>query len=102
MASELEGDLTERLSRELSDWRRWLARLVIMSHAVAASFAVLALTWLSERALATFFDWQHRWWWLPLLWTPAATAALVWLTRAWAPGASGSGIPQVKIGRAHV
>ena len=95
MASELEGDLTERLSRELSDWRRWLARLVIMSHAVAASFAVLSLTWLSERALDTFFHGLRQWWWLPLAWTPAATAALVWMARAWAPGASGSGIPQV-------
>ena len=31
-----------------------------------------------------------------LLWTPLATAAIVWATRRWFPGAAGSGIPQVK------
>ncbi|HEY2257403.1 MAG TPA: chloride channel protein, partial [Variovorax sp.] len=34
--------------------------------------------------------------WAVLLWTPAATTAIVWATRRWAPAASGSGIPQVR------
>ena len=32
---------------------------------------------------------------LPLLWTPLLTMLLVWWTRRLAPGAAGSGIPQV-------
>ncbi|MEK5750015.1 chloride channel protein, partial [Acinetobacter nosocomialis] len=34
--------------------------------------------------------------WAVLLWTPALTAAIVWATRRWFPGAAGSGIPQIK------
>ncbi|MEY4764421.1 MAG: hypothetical protein RI907_1094 [Pseudomonadota bacterium] len=66
-----------------------------MSHAVAASLLVLTLTWLSEHALGLFFDLQRKWFWLPLLWTPAITVLVVWLTRRLAMGAAGSGIPQV-------
>jgi H+/Cl- antiporter ClcA len=35
------------------------------------------------------------WWWSPLVWTPLSAAAIVWVTRRFAPGAAGSGIPQV-------
>ncbi len=37
--------------------------------------------------------WQGGW--AVLVWTPACTAAIVWATRRFAPGAAGSGIPQV-------
>ena len=33
--------------------------------------------------------------WFPLPWTPLRTAAIVWFTHRYAPGAKGSGIPQV-------
>lgn len=85
----------EALNRELSDWRGWAARLVIIGFAVLSGLAVICLTWLSEAALHAFFHLHEGRPWLALFWTPALTAAIVWLTRRWAPGAAGSGIPQV-------
>lgn len=38
---------------------------------------------------------KKRLWWSPLLWTPASTAAIVWIMLRYAPGAAGSGIPQL-------
>lgn len=83
------------LRRELSDWRLWLARAVVIALAAAAGLTVVAFTWLTEHALALFRGARTQWWWLPLLVTPLITAAIVWLTRRFAPGAAGSGIPQV-------
>lgn len=87
--------LPDEARDELSDWRRWAARTVIMVFAVLAGLGVIALTWLSELALTTFRTLHATWPWLPLLWTPTLTAGIVWLSRRFAPGAAGSGIPQV-------
>mgnify|MGYP001166024398 FL=1 len=81
--------------RELSDWRLWLARSVVIAVAAAAGLTVVAFTWLTERALQAFFSVRASWWWMPLIATPLIAAAIVWLTRRFAPGAAGSGIPQV-------
>jgi H+/Cl- antiporter ClcA len=81
--------------REVSDWRLWLSRALVMAVAAAAGLTVVGFTWLSERALEAFFDLHTHWWWAPLFWTPLCTAMIVWLTRRLAPGAAGSGIPQV-------
>lgn len=82
------------LRRELVDWRQWLVRAVVVTAAVVAGLTVVVFTWLTERALHLFFMLQATWWWSPLLWTPACTALIVWLTRRFAAGAAGSGIPQ--------
>ena len=81
--------------KEFTDWRLWWARSVVIAVAAVAGLIVVGFTWLSERALALFFDLRTAWWWAPLLWTPLCTAAIVWLTRRYAAGAAGSGIPQV-------
>lgn len=78
-----------------SHWRPWLARLVVVVFAVMTGLGIAAVTWLSDMALAHF-----RWvaslaWWTPLLWTPAITCTVVYITRRWFEGAAGSGIPQV-------
>jgi len=83
------------LRRELYDWRLWTGRGLVLAFAALAGLTVVAFTWLTEHALAYFFAFQVRWWWGPLLWTPVSTAAIVWITRHHAPGAAGSGIPQV-------
>ena len=83
------------MRQALSDWRIWLARALVVTFAAAAGLTVVGYTWLTERALEAFFMASARWWWSPLLWTPLCTGLIVWLTRRFAPGASGSGIPQV-------
>ena len=83
------------MRRALSDWRIWLARSLVVTFAAAAGLTIVGYTWLTERALEAFFLTSARWWWCPLLWTPLCTGLIVWLTRRFAPGASGSGIPQV-------
>jgi H+/Cl- antiporter ClcA len=83
------------LHKEFSDWRLWWGRGVVMAVAVLAGLTVVGFTWLCEQASRLFlqlFAWN---WWAPLLWSPACAAAVVWLTRRYAAGAAGSGIPQV-------
>ena len=79
------------LQGELYDWRLWMARAVVLAFAAIAGLTVVALTWMSEAAFEHFRAVQLQFWWTPLLWTPAATLAIVWATRKFAPGAGGSG-----------
>ncbi|RZI81942.1 MAG: chloride channel protein [Rubrivivax sp.] len=90
-----ERPIPDAFKAELSDWRRWVSRVVVLTFAALAGLSVVLLTRLSEQALHVFANVQQRWAWAPLLWTPAWTVALVWCTRRWFPGAAGSGIPQV-------
>ena len=93
-----ERPIPDALREELSDWRRWAARAVVLLFAALSGLSVVALTWLGEHALDAFYALQGRAWWSPLLWTPLCTALVVWATRRWWPGAAGSGIPQVLAG----
>ena len=88
-------NINDALRREVSDWRLWWARGAVVLAAIVAGLTIVGFTWLAEHALDLFFSVQTQAWWAPLLWTPACTAAIVWCTRRFAPGASGSGIPQV-------
>lgn len=81
--------------KELSDWHLWTGRGVVIAFAALAGITVVAFTWLADHALGQFFVFQKIYWWGPLLWMPLSTAAIVWLTLRFAPGAAGSGIPQV-------
>jgi H+/Cl- antiporter ClcA len=83
------------LQKELSDWRLWADRGIVLTFAAAAGLTITAFTWLSERALEAFFHLERTAWWAPLMWTPLFAGAIVWVTRRYAPGAAGSGIPQV-------
>ena len=90
-----QPDFVATLRDDFADWRQWMARVVVLAYAAAAGLAVVAFTWLSEQALRGFsmlYAWQAP---AVLLWTPAWTAALAWITLRFFPGASGSGIPQV-------
>ena len=83
------------LKQELSDWRRWLGRALVLAFAAIAGLTVVAFTWLTEQALAAFHTLQTAYWWAPLLWTPICTVAIVAVTTRWFAGIAGSGIPQV-------
>lgn len=88
-------DWRARLRGELTEWRPWATRAVVLAFAAAAGLSVAFFTWLSEHAFAAFEQLERRAWWAPLLWMPALTAFIVWATRRWLAGAAGSGIPQV-------
>jgi H+/Cl- antiporter ClcA len=83
------------LRRELGDWRLWTVRAIVVLLAAAAGLTVVGFTWLAEAAYGRFAALRDLAWWSPLVWTPACTALVVWCTRRFAPGAAGSGIPQV-------
>lgn len=79
---------------ELYDTHLWRGRALFIAFAALAGLTVVCFTWLTEHALALFFQLQASHWWAPLLWTPTTAAAIVWITRRYVPGAAGSGIPQ--------
>ncbi len=81
--------------KELYDWRLWTGRGVVLAFAALAGLTVVAFTWMTELAFGLFTSVRVSYWWAPLLWVPASTAAIVWITRTWVPTAAGSGIPQV-------
>ena len=91
-----EPDFLHNLRQEIKDGRRWLDRSIVLAYAAAAGLCVVVFTLLADAAFGVFqrvYHWQGGW--AVLIWTPAVTAAAVWATRRWAPGAAGSGIPQV-------
>lgn len=88
-------EFLKAVQKELADWRMWSDRLVVLLFAGLAGLTVVVFTWLSEHALATFFVAYQKWFWWPLLWTPLLTMAIVFVTRRFAAGTAGSGIPQV-------
>lgn len=83
------------VKKELTDWRLWWTRFIVITIAALAGLTVVALTWVSDHALEFFFKVRSDYWWMPLFWTPLCVALIVWITQRVAPGASGSGIPQV-------
>ncbi len=94
--SNHEPDVLENLRSELSNWRPWIDRAIVLGYAVLAGLAVVGFTLASDWAFGLFERIHRGHPWLVLLWTPACTAGIVWATRRWFPGAAGSGIPQVK------
>ncbi|MBC7941585.1 MAG: chloride channel protein [Chitinophagaceae bacterium] len=69
-----------------------------LSYAAATGLVVVVFTLLTEAASHGFEQMRSAgaWGpWLMLAWTPALTVGLLWWTRRFAPGAMGSGIPQV-------
>jgi H+/Cl- antiporter ClcA len=91
-----EPDFLENLRAELSSWRTWVDRTIVLGYAVAAGLFVVGFTIASDWAFALFRSLYGSHPWAVLIWTPALTAAIVWATRRFFPGASGSGIPQIK------
>lgn len=90
-----EPDFFQNLQQEIKDGRAWLDRSIVLGYAVIAGLFVVAFTYLSEAAFDWFKHLHARAPWAVLIWTPCLTALIVWCTRRFFPGASGSGIPQV-------
>lgn len=95
---DLKYDFLRNVRTELAAGRQWRDRTIVLTYAVITGLVVVAFTLLAEIASAGFEHLLHLEVvgpWLPLVWTPALTVALLWWTRRFAPGAHGSGIPQV-------
>ena len=92
-----QPDVISAMRDDLADWRQWLARLIVLAYAAAAGLSVVAFSKLCDLAQQGFSRVLAFHPWTPLLWTTACTAAVVWLTRRFAPAAAGSGIPQVMV-----
>lgn len=95
---ETQHDFWRNLRNELAAGRQWRDRAVVLTCAVITGLVVVAFTMLTDAASGGF---EHLLRvgtigpWLPLFWTPALCVVLLWWTRRFAPGAQGSGIPQV-------
>ncbi|MEO5689745.1 MAG: chloride channel protein [Burkholderiaceae bacterium] len=90
-----QPDVVASMRDALADWRQWVARLVVLAYAAAAGLSVVAFSKLCDLAQVGFKTVLDLHPLTPLVWTTACTAGVVWLTRRFAPGAAGSGIPQV-------
>jgi H+/Cl- antiporter ClcA len=94
-AAHAQPHVLHAIRRDFTDHREWIARCVVLAYAALAGATVVLFTWLSDRALHAFMLLQ-RWEPLaPFVCTTAMCALIVWITRKFFPGASGSGIPQV-------
>jgi H+/Cl- antiporter ClcA len=91
-----EPDFLQNLRSELSNWRLWRDRAIVLGYAAAAGLFVVGFTVAADWAFGRFEQLRHTAPWAILLWTPLMTVGIVWVTRRWFPGAAGSGIPQVK------
>lgn len=79
----------------LAHWRRWQGRLLVWSGALLAALLIVLFARLVDVAIQLFTSLRNAYPWSPLLLTTAGGALIAWLTRAFFPGAEGSGIPQV-------
>ncbi len=70
-------------------------RVSVLAGAIAIGLVAILFAEVADWAGGWFNGYAHRYHWLPLLTTPLAFVALVWVTRRFAPLARGSGIPQV-------
>ncbi|MBZ9939034.1 chloride channel protein [Mesorhizobium sp. BR1-1-16] len=76
----------------------WRRRTATTGGAVLIGLVALAFAASADKAMEAFEFVLARWPYAPLVLTPAAYAAIVWITRRFAPEARGSGIPQVIAG----
>lgn len=81
-------------SAKLADFDAWRGRLIVWFAAATTGLVVVVFARLTEHANTLFFSLQKLHWWLPLILTPVAGILIVWCTKRWFAGASGSGIPQ--------
>jgi H+/Cl- antiporter ClcA len=93
-----EPDFFHNLRQEFANGWRWVERSIVLAYAIGAGLLVVAFTLLAEWVHEVFLHISHiqGGWWV-LLWMPATTAGIVWLTRRFFPGAAGSGIPQTLV-----
>lgn len=79
----------------LAQGKVWLGRATFWLCGIAVGLAAVVFAVMTDEATQLFKETVRQYPWLPFLVTPAAGAALLWVTRSFFRGAEGSGIPQV-------
>jgi len=95
---DIEPEFWRNLRDELVAGRQWFDRAIVLAYAAITGAVVVGFTLLAEAASHGFASLRGVAAWTPyaaLIWTPALTVCLLWWTRRFAPGAVGSGIPQL-------
>lgn len=72
----------------------WKTRVVLWIGAILVGLLAAFFAWSADGVEAFRDGLFERFRWLPLVLTPFGLMVAVWITRHWAPGARGSGIPQ--------
>ena len=93
-----QPDFWGHVRQELSAGPHWADRMVVLAYAIVTGLVVVGFTLVAERASEVFGHLSslgNHGPWLALAWTPLVAVAVLWVTRRFAPGAQGSGIPQV-------
>ena len=85
--------IPEQTRRQLR--RAWRKYGILWLGAILVGVVAVLYARLIDFGFMAFHAIQQRYFWLPLVITPAVGASCVWLTRRFFPGAEGSGIPQV-------
>lgn len=86
---------TVERSARLAHWQRWQGRLLLTAAAAAVAVVIIVFSELIDRLTGGFHRLRDLSPWLPFLVTPLGGMLVVALTRRFAPGSEGSGIPQV-------
>ena len=84
-----------KFKKEFFNWKLWVSRSIVLSYAAITGLTIIGFAKLAELSFNYFLDLQSHYNWAPLLWTPFCTIIVVFLTRKYATGSAGSGIPQV-------
>jgi H+/Cl- antiporter ClcA len=94
----VEPQFWDNLGEELVAGRQWIDRAIVLGYAVMIGLIVVGFTELSEAAAHVFGRVAKAGpvgAAMTLIWTPVLAVGLLWWMRRYAPGAMGSGIPQV-------
>ncbi|RMG31473.1 MAG: chloride channel protein [Gammaproteobacteria bacterium] len=84
----------KKTGQDLVSADAWKARIVFWSGAVLVGLLATLFAWSTEVANELFIRHAHAYPALPFVLSPLGLLLVVWLTRRYVPGASGSGIPQ--------
>lgn len=64
---------------------------------IVSSIIIVSFLEFCQISVETFIEIVKNIWWLPLVWTPLLTSAIVFVTIKFAPGTAGSGNQQIKL-----